>query len=312
MSLLPPGQRFAFSVLDDTDDSTLDNVGPVYALLRDYGFRTTKTVWPLDCPEGSRNFFAAETLQDKKYLGFVHELADAGFEVAFHGATMESSRRERTLEALEVIRSEFGQYPRLFCNHGQNRENLYWGSNRFRSAPLRLLSRVLGRKDGDAYEGEREDSPFFWGDVCRDAIQYVRNFTFDGLNVTGSDPAMPYHLPSTPYVRYWFSTADAPDAAAFNRLLTRERIDRLEAEGGVCIVSTHFGKGFAKDGRVNTETEKVLRYLADKRGWFVPVSDVLDQLLTAGRGRTLTRGEVMRLELRFLVERVKRRRPPGV
>jgi hypothetical protein len=312
MSLLPAGKRFAFSVLDDTDDSTLENVGPVYAMLRDFGFRTTKTVWPLDCPEGSRNFFAAETLQDKPYLGFVHELADAGFEVAFHGATMESSRRERTLEALELMRSEFGRYPRLFCNHGQNRENLYWGSRRFHSAPLRRLSRALGRHDGDAYEGEREGSPFFWGDVCRDVIQYVRNFTFDRLNVLAPDPAMPYHLATAPYVRYWFSTADAPDAEAFNRFLTRERIDRLEADGGVCIVSTHFGKRFLKDGRVNRETERVLEYLADKRGWFVPVSDVLDRLLGAGRGRTLAPAEVMRLELRFLAERLRRRRATGI
>jgi hypothetical protein len=312
MSFLPPGKRFAFSVLDDTDDSTLENVGPVYAMLRDHGFRTTKTVWPLDCPEGSRNFFAAETLQNKKYLGFVHELADAGFEVAFHGATMESSRRERTLAALELLRSEFGTYPRLFCNHGQNRENLYWGSSRFRSAPLRLLTRTLGRKEGDAYEGDREGSPFFWGDVCRDVIRYVRNFTFERLNVLEADPAMPYHVASAPYVPYWFSTADAPDCAAFNRLLTRERIDQLEADGGVCIVSTHLGKGFARDGQVDPETEKLLRYLADKRGWFVPVSDVLDGLLAAGRGRTLTWGEIVRLELRFVVERIQRRRAPGV
>jgi hypothetical protein len=311
MSLLPAGARFAFTVLDDTDDSTLENVGPVYAMLRDYGFRTTKTVWPLDCPEGSKNFFAAETLQNKAYLGFVHELADAGFEVAFHGATMESSGRERTLEALELIRSEFGCYPRLFCNHGQNRENLYWGANRFRSAPLRALSRVLGRKDGDAYEGDQQGSPFFWGDICREIIQYVRNFTFDRPNLLRVDPTTPYHLATTPYVRYWFSTADAPDREAFNRLLTRERIDRLEAEGGVCIVSTHFGKRFVKNRRVHPETESLLRYLADKRGWFVPVSDVLDRLLGAGRGRTLTQGEVTRLELRFLAERIKRRRPRG-
>src|SRR5262245_43727604 len=133
MTLLPPGQRFAFSVLDDTDDATLENVQPLYALLRDHGFRTTKTAWPLDCPEGSRNFFAGETLQDKDYLRFVHELTDDGFELAFHGATMESSSRERTLEGLEFLRSEFGRYPRLFCNHGQNRENLYWGTQRFRT-----------------------------------------------------------------------------------------------------------------------------------------------------------------------------------
>jgi hypothetical protein len=312
MSLLPPGKRFAFSVLDDTDDSTLENVAPVYAMLRDYGFRTTKTVWPLDCPEGSHNFFAADTLQDKRYLGFVHELANAGFEVAFHGATMESSRRQRTLEGLELIRSEFGSYPRLFCNHGQNRENLYWGSRRFRSAPLRLLSQVLARKDGDAYEGEREGSPYFWGDVCRDVIRYVRNFTFERVNLLAADPATPYHVASAPYVQYWFSTADAPDCAAFNRLLTRERIDRLEAEGGVCLVSTHFGKGFTQNGRIDPGTEKLLRYVADRRGWFVPVSDVLDRLLAAGRGRTLTRAQIVRLELRFLVERIKRRRPPGV
>jgi len=312
MTLLPAGKRFAFSVLDDTDDSTLENVEPIYTMLREYGFRTTKTVWPLDCPEGSRHFFAAETLQDKAYLQFVHELADAGFELAFHGATMESSRRERTLEGLEFLRSEFGSYPRLFCNHGQNRENLYWGSRRFRTAPLRMLSRVLLTEHGDSFEGEKEGSRYFWGDVCRDVIQYVRNFTFDSVNMLDVDPVMPYHVASTPYVRLWFSTADAPDVAAFNRLLSPRRIDQLEAEGAVCIVSTHFGKGFVKDGRVDPMTERLFRHLADKAGWYVPVSDVLDQLLAAGRGRSLTRREVLRLELRFLANRIMRRRSPEV
>lgn len=312
MRSLPAGKRFAFSILDDTDDSTLENVQPVYALLRELGLRTTKTVWPLDCPEGSRHFFAAETLQDKAYLEFAHELAGAGFELAFHGATMESSQRERTLEGLEFLRSEFGHYPRLFCNHGQNRENLYWGPRRFRTAPLRMLSRVLLRENGDSSEGEKEGSKFFWGDVCRDIIRYVRNFTFDRLNMLEVDPGMPYHLASTPYVRYWFSTADAHDVEAFNRVLSRRRIDQLEADGDVCIVSTHFGKGFVKDGRVNPATESLLRHLAAKAGWFAPVSDVLDRLLEAGRGRTLTRREVLRLELRFVAERIRRRRPPGI
>jgi hypothetical protein len=312
MTVLPPGKRFAFSVLDDTDDATLDNVEPLYAMLQEYGLRTTKTVWPLDCPEGSRNFFAAETLQDKPYLRFVHGLADAGFEIAFHGATMESSPRERTLEGLELIRGEFGRYPKLFCNHGQNRENLYWGSRRFHTAPLRKLSRLLMREHGDAYEGDREGSRFFWGDVCRDAISYVRNFTFERLNVLAVDPGMPYHIAAAPYVRAWFSTTDAPDVHAFNRVLSPERIDRLEADGGVCIVSTHFGKGFVRDGRVDPVTARLLRHLADKAGWFVPVSEVLDRLRATGRGRTLTRGQVMRLELRFLADRIKQRRAPGV
>lgn len=312
MSLFPPGKSFAFSVLDDTDDSTLANVGPVYSLLREYGLRTTKTAWPLDCPAGSRHFFAAETLQDKAYLSFVHDLVDDGFELAFHGATMESSPRERTLEALEFLRNEFGRYPRLACNHGQNRENLYWGAERFRTPGLRFLSRRFLGGQGDAYEGHREGSPFFWGDVAREAIEYVRNFTFDGLNLLEGDPDTPYHVASAPYVRYWFSTTDAPDVEAFNRVVSRERIDRLEAEGGVCIVSTHFGKGFVRDGRVNPATARLLRYLAAKAGLFAPVSEVLDRLRVEGRGQTLSRRKILQLELRFLAARVRRRRLPGV
>jgi len=312
ITLLPPGKRFAFSVLDDTDDATLENVQPLYALLRAHGFRTTKTAWPLDCPEGSRHFFAAETLQDKNYLRFVHELVDDGFELAFHGATMESSSRERTLEGLEFIRSEFGRYPRLSCNHGQNRENLYWGPRRFHTPPVRALSRLLMRGQGASYEGDQPGSRFFWGDICRDVIQYVRNFTFERLNMLGVDPRMPYHIASAPYVRYWFSTADAPDVAAFNRALSRQRIDQLANEGGVCIISTHFGKGFVEDGRVNPVTASILGYLADQAGWFVPVSEVLDGLLATGRGQTLTGREVLRMELRFVLERIRQRQSPGI
>jgi hypothetical protein len=223
---------------------------------------------------------------------------------------MESSLRERTLKGLEFLRSEFGQYPRLFCNHGWNRENLYWGSRRFRSAPLRTLTRLMLRERGHDFEGEQEGSKYFWGDVCRDVIQYVRNFTFDRLNMLEVDRGMPYHLTDTPYVNFWFSTADAPDVVAFNRLVSLRRIDRLAQVGGVCIVSTHFGKGFVEDGRVNRETERLLQYVADEGGWVVPVSELLDHLRGAGRGRTLSRRELVRLELRYLTDRIRRRRLP--
>ena len=70
----PDGKQFIFTILDDTDDATVDNVKPVYDLLDELGFRTTKTVWPLDCPEGSNLYFAAQTLQDPDYLAFIREL----------------------------------------------------------------------------------------------------------------------------------------------------------------------------------------------------------------------------------------------
>jgi len=303
--LFPDNKRFAFSILDDTDDSTLENVKPVYDVLRHYGLRATKTVWPLDCPEGSRIFFAAETLQHKPYLEFVHELADDGFEIAFHGATMEPSRRQRTIRALEFLKEEFGYYPRLFCNHGHNRENLYWGHKRFQTTVLRQLFRLARKETAQYFDGEVEGSDYFWGDICKEHITYVRNFTFTRINLLTVDPFMPYRLPQTRFVNYWFSTADAPDVDAFNRLLTVERIDQLEREGGVCIVSTHLGKGFSQDGKLNADTTEILRYLAGKPGWFVPVSDMLDYLLTyRNAAGGLTWKERLQLECRFVIDKI--------
>lgn len=300
----PEGRRFAFSILDDTDVSTLENVRPLYELLRDLGFRTTKTVWPMDCPEGSRRYFAADTLQRPEYLAFVHELAAAGFEIASHGATMESSLRERTERGIAFLEREFGRCPRLHANHGENRENVYWGPERFRTPILRWLLSRIGRQPRRHYVGEREDSEYFWGDLCARHFDYVRNFTFHRLDLLSVDPASPYRLESTPYVKAWFSTADAPEVEDFRRLLTRDAIDRLEAEGGVCIVSTHLGKGFVREGRVDPEVADTLAYLASRPGWLAPVSEILDHLREHREDRPLGSAALLRLELRFLLDQV--------
>jgi hypothetical protein len=301
----PGHKRFAFSILDDTDDSTLENVAPVYGRLRELGFRTTKTVWAVGCPEGSRLFYAADTLEDKAYLQLVHELRRDGFELASHGATMESSPRERTVRALEFLKGEFGEYPRLFCNHAFNRENLYWGAKRFRTRLFRRLFRLVRNEPDGYYAGETEGSEYFWGDVCRRHITYVRNFTFKKLDMLRMNPTMPYTVPDTKYVKYWFSTADAPDAMSFNRLMHRAAIDRLERDGGVCIVSTHFGKGFVRNGQLDPGAERTLEYLAGKAGWFAPVSEILDHLLRCGGGgQELRWQDRSRLEFRFLLDRL--------
>ena len=300
----PNGKRFAFTILDDTDDSTLANVRPVYDALRHAGMRTTKTVWPMGCPEGSRLFFAGETLEDAAYLKFVHQLADDGFEIASHGATMESSLRERTGRGLEFLKNEFGSYPRLFCNHGFNRENLYWGSKRFQSP---LFRKILACVPGTRYvksHGDDEDSSYFWGDLAVAHIQYVRNFTFRRLNMLEMNPDMPYRLGGTKYVNFWFSTSDAPDVNAFNRLLTRERMDKLERDGGVCIISTHLGKGFAKNGKLDQVTDNILRYLGRKSGWFVPVSEVLDYLRGKQGGGELSDMARLKLECLYILDKL--------
>jgi len=301
----PGGREFAFTILDDTDDATLENVKPFYDLLHELGMRTTKTVWPVACPEGSKNYFAGTTLADPRYLDFVRELHSRGFEITWHNATMESSDRERTINALETFKDWFGSYPSLHCNHGQNRENLYWGVKRYTNPVLRRVAARARRRDDPPFMGEVESSPYFWGDLCRQHFRFVRNFSFFQLNCLATDPEMPYRLRQTPYVNHWFSTSDAPDVAAFRRLVTRRGLDALRAERGVCIISTHLGKGFVRDGKVDPEVEDTLRYLATLPGWFVPVTPLLDELLKTSSTAPRSIGSLWRLELRHALDRFR-------
>jgi hypothetical protein len=296
----PGGASFAFTILDDTDDSTLENVRPVYDRLRELGLRTTKTVWPLDCPEGSQIFYAADTLERAEYLEFVHGLVAAGFDLGLHGATMESSLRQRTQSGLDQMERNFGSIPRVYANHGFNRENLYWGAQRFRTPWLRFLISRFADQDEDLFQGQTQGSEYFWGDLCERHVEYVRGFTSARLNIERFDPYTPYRLKDTPYVRFWFSTADAPDAESFKRRVTVAGLDELEADGGICILSTHLGKGYARDGRLDPDIDEILRGLAARRGWFVPVAEILDFMRDKRESDcTLSAVERQRLELRF-------------
>jgi hypothetical protein len=294
----PEGKRFAFTVMDDTDVATVENIQPIYRLLESLGLRTTKTVWPVRCEEGYGDFWFSETLDDPHYRDFVIDLQARGFEIAFHGATMQTSTRERTVRALERFRCAFGTPPRVYANHSYNRENVYWGAERLDDPLLRLL---FGRAFGppDRYGGHRPESPYWWGDLCAEQIEYVRNLTFSGINVLRINPSLPYRDPKRPCVRWWFSAADAGDVHAFNHLLRPENQDRLEAEGGVCIVATHFGKGFCRDGKLNSETRRLLESLAARNGWFRPVGDVLDWLRAQRASEGLPPREWRRMQWRW-------------
>ncbi len=308
----PAGKRFAFTIMDDTDVGTVENLLPVYRLLESLGMRATKTVWPHRCPEGSANFGTSETLEDDHYRRFVLDLQRRGFEIAFHGATMESSHRERTVEALARFRETFGVPPRVHANHALNRENLYWGADRIDHALLRALYRLSLRESRDYYQGHVAGSPYWWGDRCTESIDYVRNLTFNDVNLLNVNPSMPYHDPAKPHVRWWFSASDAEDADGFVSLLSERNQDRLEREAGVCVVATHFGKGYASNGRVHPEAARLMTRLASKDGWFPTVVELLDWMRDDG-GDVLSPVEWTRMQwvwARDLLARtIERRRP---
>ena len=303
----PGGKRFAFTILDDTDVATVENVSPVYRLLEELGMRTTKTVWPLACPEGSRNFASSQTLEDADYLAWVLDLHARGFEVTWHGATMETSDRARTTWGLERFRALFGAYPRIHVNHSLNRENLYWGPGRVDQALLKaVIQRAVPTPEG-YFAGHDEASPFWWGDLCAAHVEYGRNLTFDEVNLARINPSMPYRDPARPLVRWWFSASDAEDRDAFAELLRPDRQERLERDGGWCIVATHLGKGFAHGGEVDRLVRRRLEMLAARDGWFVPVGTLLDHLRARRADAALPRDEWDRMQWRWARDIVRRK-----
>ena len=107
----PENKRFAFTVFDDTDSSTVENtVPPVYDLLGECGLRTTKSCWPLrgDPAKGS---FMGQTCEDADYLRWLLDLQSRGFEIAWHGASWHGVPCETTMLGLEQFAKSFGHCP---------------------------------------------------------------------------------------------------------------------------------------------------------------------------------------------------------
>lgn len=302
----PHGRTFAFTIVDDTDVATADNIRPIYALLKELGLRTTKTVWPLSIDAPNSNFVGSETLEDAHYVDFVLGLQADGFEITWHSAAMESSTRPDLIRALERFAERFGHFPRIHVSHAENRENPYWGVDRVDSKIVRWILR-RGVKPPDYYQGHVEGSPYYWGDQCARHIEYGRNLTFGNINLARVNPSMPYRDPHRPLVKRWFSASDAEDAEAFVKLLSSRNQDRLEQEGGFCIVATHFGKGFCRDGTVDSGVRDVLTELASRPGWFPPTGELLDWLLRQRASDALPRREWRRMQTRFLVDGMARR-----
>jgi hypothetical protein len=295
----PEGKKFAFTIFDDTDAASVERLQPVYALLRDLGMRTTKSVWPIKGAEQPLVVGGA-TCEEAGYLEWVLALQREGFEIGFHNATYHSSSREDTLRGLDTFRRIFGHEPRSMANHTICQEGIYWGEQRVTGAH-RLLYNLLTRfRQRGWFRGHVVGDPFFWGDLCRERIQYVRNFVFADINTLKVCPWMPYHDATRPYVNAWYASAEGANASSFIRTISEANQDQLEAEGGACIMYTHLAKAFCAGGVVDKEFARLMTRLAAKPGWFVPVSTLLDHLAKVKGVHALTPADRAKLERRWL------------
>ncbi len=299
----PNNKSFAFTIFDDTDNAKVEDVKAVYEHLISLNIFTTKSVWVTDPIEKPR--IGGVTCSDESYRQLCQSLAEQGVEISLHNASSTSSDRSVTQFALEQFNNYFGHYPRSFANHAGNIENLYWGGARlsgFRRALFQLRSR-------SKFEGHLENSPYFWGDLAEMHVEYTRNFVFEDLNTGKCDPFTPYHDPTKPYVKHWFSSSNASNLAKFQDLVTPANLDRLERENGYSIIYTHFCS-FAKNGIIDQKYQEIMENLADRNGWFVPVSDLLDHLQKVKGRHVISKRNLRKLENRWLRDKCKSRLRP--
>ncbi len=298
----PDNKQFAFTVFDDTDLATLENVGGVYSFLADCGFRTTKSCWPV-AGDPNNGKFPGQTCDDADYLQWVLDLQSNGFEIGWHNSSWHGLPRDEIFAAMEKFAKIFHGYPVTGANHSDG-EGIYWGSDRLTGTHTLLYNLLTGYRNRGKYRGHVEGDEHFWGDLCKEKIKYFRNFTFQDINTMKTCPFMPYHDPEKPYVNYWFASSDGHDVRNFNKCISEKNQDRLEEEGGACIMYTHFAKGFIEEWKLDPKFQKLMARLANKNGWFVPVVTLLDYLLKVNGHHKITDAQRRRLERKWLLEKL--------
>ena len=300
----PDGKKFAFTAFDDPDFQTVELGKPVYDFLAELGFRTTRGVFPgvSLTPESEHNV----TCLDPAHERWLLSLQKQGFELGWHGASPEASKRAQTEEGFERFRQIFGEWPKTISQHYECRENIYWGDDRLSEPSHRLIYNLLTRwRNHDAFHGHVPGHEMYWSDLCRERVRYVRNFVFREMNTLSACPFMPYRDPDRPDANLWYASTDGHNAETFVRMLSEENQDRLEAEGGACIMYTHFAYQFFENGQLNAEFRKRMERLAKKNGWFVPIGTLLDYLGEQKGIHTISPSERKGLERRWLIHKAR-------
>ena len=299
----PLNKDFAFTIIDDTDNATLQNIAPVYDYLRSKSFKTTKTVWVYP-PKDS---FAGDTIQNPDYLSFLLDLENHGFEIQMHNVGSGEFTRPEIIKGLNIFKEKFGRNPSMHINHSFNPDNIYWGHKRFGIVLKSLIKLFKG--ESRMFYGDEVESNYFWGDLSKKHIKYMRNRVFNGINTLKMDPKMPNKDPDKQlYSNYWFSSSDGHTLEEFNDITNNLNIDKLKKEKGLSIIYTHFASGFVdSEGKLNATFRKNMDYLSKQNGWFVPASEILDYLLSQKQDEDTNSLYINKLDFSWLFDRIKKR-----
>jgi hypothetical protein len=277
----PENKTFAFSMIDDTDDASLEKVRTAYQYLDTIGVKSTKTVWVLPATrksgsEETGKWCEGVTLANQSYVTLLKDLVQRGHELAMHSASGGNNFRCETIQAYEIFKNLFGNYPLVNVMHGRNKDNLYYGAEGFKG----IFKIFANAYCADRFEGHIAGSPYFWGDIFAKNSQYSRYYKCMSLNTLKINPSMPYFDPAKPFVPRWFSSTDLSSIETVKMNLTESSLNRLIAQKGACIAYTYFHYYINESLQLLPIVEERFNLLK-KYGtivWMVPVSVLLNRL----------------------------------
>jgi hypothetical protein len=254
-----------FCITDDTDTATYEQVRAVYDFLIEQKFPTTKTVWPFmpeekcGIPAVPDSALRGITLEDGRYLAYCKQLHENGYEICLHGASAGNNPRKNTQNAFEYFERAIGHSDTYIC-HSKNAENIYWEHNVSKLFPFNILLRLYSRH---TCSGETEGSPYYWGDICRSRIRWIRLFRTRCINTLKRNPSMPYYDPAKPLVNGWFSATKRRIADC-----ATEKARRMLKQQNGCTVLYQYLHRYADPAtcELNTGFTKAVKQLAGDPG----------------------------------------------
>ena len=302
-TMLPDGKRFAFTVFDDTDSATLENVRGVYALLAELGFRTTKSCWVVDGDRSKASFPATPAIVPSTGSGcwnFRHR-ASRSAGTGRPGTACPASRPLPPWKSSSVVRllSQDGRQP-----HGVAGGHVLGRIASF-GRPFRPVPAADLRAESGKVPRPRPGRRPFLGRPMQGADHVLPQFRLPGhQHVEG----LPLHAVSrcgppagellvcvVQRPRY-----SRPSTAACRR---RTRIGWRRREGSASCTRTSPSDSRRRPARPALRGAHAPP--GQKNGWFVPVHVVLDHLREAGGRHQITLAERSRLERKWLFEKVR-------
>src|SRR5579871_2414031 len=197
-----------------------------------------------------------------------------GFEIGWHGASPITSTREETKAGRSAFASfsAIRPFPLRSITTVSKISIGAWAAER--AGPPVAVSTIAPRHRS-LFAGDIPGDPRYWSDLFRQHVKYVRNFVFSNINTLAMCPFMPNHDPARPDVNYWCASEGA-NVESFNKTISEANQDRLEAEGGACIMYTHFAYRFVENGALYPGFRSLMERISKKNGWFVPVATLRD------------------------------------